>query len=269
MSLEEFQDSAGEGQQPAKPEKDEPAGPTREEFAQLNSRYAELAEENRHNRELLQQFIQRSQPAKGDDDDDEPEVEGDVADDFANNGVAALIKRGLLTKKEARDIAREEARKIAREEVENSKNGMMQDAALAKDFPELLDEQSELFQRTQAIYTAEVKADPAAAKNPRTLIRAAKEAKADLISEGKYGNRRNDDDSEERRQRRIDAQYGERGRGGRGSDDDNDDNTLSPRQRFILNKFIASGEAEIDEQTYIKRAQNVKMGGIPKFAGGR
>lgn len=266
MNLGEFQ-QAGAGEQPEpKKTEQEPAGPTREEFAQLNSRLADMQEEARHNRELLAQFVrQQQQPAGGreEEDDDEPE-EGDVADDFANNGIEALVKRGVLTKKAAKEIIREEARRVAREEVEASKRGMMQDAELASKFPELADETSDLFKRTREIYDREVKEDPAAARNPKTLMRAAKEAKADLVMEGRWQERRGDG----RRQERIDAQAGDRsygGRGGRG-DDDRDD-TLSPQQRTIVQKFQASGYGKISEDDYKARAKSVAMGGIPK--GGR
>jgi hypothetical protein len=276
MNLEEFQDAGGQQPEQTPPPATPPAGPTAAEFQQLNSRLEQMAEESRHNRELLAQFMTRAQQPSAQpaaDDDDDEEVDGDVADDFATNGIEALRKRGLLTKKEAKEMFREEARKVAREEVQRSQKGLIQDAELAREFPELADSKSELFQRTKAIYDAEVAEDPSLKSNPRTLTRAAKEARAELISEGKYGrssDRRRDaqDDFEDRRQQRIDAQSGDRTHSRQGGDD-GDDQTLSPRQRFILDKFNASGEVFVDDKTYIKNAQNVKMGGIPKFVGGR
>jgi len=263
--MEEFQEAAGlpPGEQTSTPQ---PTGVSIEAFQQMNDRFTALMEDNRQNRELLTQFIGRqnqNQSARPEPDEDEaPEIDGDVADDFATNGMSALTKRGVVTKKEAREIAREEARTVAREEVARSQKGLIQDAELAKAFPALADSNSELFKLTKKIYQQEIDEDPSAAKNPRTLLRAAKEAQAELVTSGR-GRGRQDDDFEDRRQQRIDAQSGDRGYGRRSQESDDDD-TLSANQRNILAKFQASGEGSITEEDYKQRARKISMGGIPK-----
>lgn len=263
MNLEEFQEAGGQDPAQQLPKDPAPAGPTREEYTQLNARLQEIADENRHNRELLQQFFtreqQRNAQPSGDDTDDDPEVDGDIADDFATNGIEALKKRGVLTKKEAKELMREVAREEAQHVVQKSQNSLIKDAEMAREFPDLQDNSSELFKRTQAIYRAEIAEDPKAASNPRTLYRAAKEARAELITEGKYGRvsqLRDDDGYGDQRQRRIDAQSGDRSNRGRGNDRHmDDDDVLSPAQRSLIARFQATGEAEISEEDYIARAR--------------
>jgi hypothetical protein len=239
-------DQAGGGKQ-------SPQMPTREEFEQLNMRLAEMAEEARHNRELLAQFLSRqTQPAAEPDKDEEIEDDTDVADDFAANGIQALVKRGVLTKREAQEMVREEARRIAREEVERSRESLIRDAELARQYPELANEQSELFKRTQAIYQEMTQREPSLKNSAQTLPMAARLAKAELIAEGR----------QDARQDRIMRQSGDRGYSSRYGGFDDDSNELSPTQRAIIERFNASGEAEISEEGYRKRAQSVKMGGI-------
>lgn len=275
MNLEEFQEEAGQGseQQPSQPTQS--TAPTAAEFQQLNARFDAIAEENRHNRELIQQFISRQQqPTRREEDpeDDEPEVDGDIADDFATNGIEALTKRGVLTKKQAKDLIEEIVDRRVGTAIEKSQKNLIKDAELAREFPELQDNTSDLFKRTKAIYEAELAEDPSAAKNPRTLNRAAKEARAELIAEGKYGRNsrggeQDFDDRETGRQRRIDAQSNDRSSRQGGFEESGDE--LTPRQRMIIQRFKASGEGEISEEGYKSRAKNISMGGIPKYAGGR
>lgn len=233
--------------------KDQPAGPTREEFSQLNSRLTELLEENRHNRELLRQFTaKQNAPANDDlDDDAEEEVEGDIADDLAANGIEALRKRGVLTKREARELIREEAKKIAEETVNRSRAGMIADAKLAREYPDLADQRSPLFQRTQAIYQELVKDDPALGRSARTLPTAARLAKAELLAEGKL----------DARQDRINRQSGDRSSGRHVDFGDDEGDELTPNQREIIRRFNESGEVEISEDGYRKRATRVSMSG--------
>lgn len=261
MNIEEFQEAAGlpPVEQTSTPQ---PApGVSIEAFNQMNDRFTALMEDNRQNRELLTQFIGRqAQSARPETDEEaDPEIDGDIADDFATNGLSALTKRGVITQKVAREIAREEARTVAREEVARSQKGLIQDAELAKAFPELADASSELFKLTKRIYQQEIDEDPSSAKNPRTLLRAAKEAQAELVTSGRG---RQGDGVDERRQQRIDAQSGERGNSRRSQNDDDD--SLSENQRKILSKFQASGEGSITEEDYKNRARKVSIGGIPR-----
>lgn len=252
---EDFQDELGPtGQQPDAAQPDQPAAPTREEFSQLNSRLAEMAEENRHNRELLTQFLNRQQQPAAPAEVDEEEIDegGDVADDFATNGIEALRKRGVLTKKEAKELMREEARKVAREEVERSRKSMIADTELLQAFPGLSDPKSELFQRTQEIYNEQIKRDPSLKGSSQTLPMAARIAKAELIAEGRA----------DARQDRINRQSGDRSTGRGNSFDEEGSDELSATQRSILEKFNASGDFQISEDSYRKRAGNVRMGGI-------
>lgn len=262
MNLEEFVESSGTTPQPPPPPAP-PAGPSAAEFQQMNSRLEALMEENRHNRELMTQFVSRQQQpaASVNDDDEELEVDGDVADDFATNGMEALRKRGVLTKKETRELIREEASAVARQAIAKNNQSLIKDAEMARDFPDLMDSKSELFKRTMTLFNEEIAEDPSLKNNPRTLNRAARLAKAELKAEGHYDERRSDGFGDSR-QRRIDAQSGDRSSGQRGGDDD--DSALSPSQRNILAKFAAAGEGTISEDDYKRHAKKISMGGIPK-----
>lgn len=245
----------GSGQQNEPQQQDPPAAPSAAEFAALNARLEAMAEESRHNRELLTQFLTRQQPAANAtsaEDDEEVDEGGDIADDFATNGIEALRKRGVLTKKEAKEMFETAARKVAREEVERSRKDMIADTELLQQFPGLSDPKSEMFTRTQDIYNEQIKRDPSLKGSPQTLPMAARIAKAELIAEGRA----------DARQDRITRQSGDRstGRGSSFSEDDSDD--LSPTQRSILERFNAAGDVQISEESYRKRAGNVRMGGV-------
>ena len=200
-------------------------------------------------------------PDAGDEpDDDEPEVTDDtpdkLVDEFSAKGVEALVRRGVLTKKAAKELIRKEAEKIARqvagEVVGKAEGRAVRDSQLFGEFPELRDTKSELYTRTAEVYRQMVKDDPDARNSDRALARAAKEAKLMLRIEQleKGGGRRGDDDD---RGRRIDAQSGDRGRSG--GDFRNDE--LGPEEREILKTFARFGATEED---FIKERGKVMAG---------
>lgn len=182
-----------------------------------------------------------------DPDGDDPEVEDDtpdkLVDEFSSQGIAALRKRGVITKKETRELIRREAEKIARkvagEAVGKAESRAVRDSQLFGEFPDLRDTKSELYKRTAEVYREMVKDDPDAANSTRALARAAKEAKLTMrIEQLEKGGGRGDDD----RERRIAAQGGDRGRsGGEFRDDD-----MGPEAREVLKAFERYGATEED-----------------------
>lgn len=234
----------------AKPERDSEVDKLRKEFEALRKERDELAASERY---WAEQARGKGKPA--DEPEPEPEDEEDGPEDdtpdkqfeeFSAKGVEALVKRGLLTKKAAREIIRKEAEKIARsvvgETVTRLSKQQAEDGKLARDYPELSDEKSPLFARTRDIYR-EMVADDAGLKNsPAALRLAARTAKAEL------------DASERDRRGRI-ARQGEQGSRNGGGMDSGDDDTLSPRQREILKAFNRDGTSEISEDAYLKRAK--------------
>jgi hypothetical protein len=194
----------------------------------------------------------KPEPADGaDPDDDDPEIADDtpdkLVDEFSAQGVAALVRRGVLTKKAAKELIRREAEKVAREVVGRATTAAVKDSQLFGEFPDLRDTKSELYKRTAEVYREMVKDDPDAANSTRALARAAKEAKLTMrIEQLEKGGGRGDDD----RERRIAAQGGDRGRsGGEFRDDD-----LGPEAREVLKAFERYGTTEED---YVKERAKV------------
>lgn len=196
-----------------------------------------------------------------DDDDDDEELKDDSPDkafeDFSAKGIEALVKRGVLTKKAARQIieraATKIATKIARTEVGKARRELSQDAELASQYPELQDEKSELFVKTREIYRGMVKDDPALKRSPAALKMAARQAKLELQLTERAEGRRNGE--EERRDRiRRQGETGSR-RNVEFIGEDEGDDKLSPAQQKILNSFNADGTDEISEDAYLKRAK--------------
>lgn len=270
--------SDGESQSSATPAKDT-VELSKAEHAQLLRRLGDLEFSERYSAQRLKEFESAPNRAQQQEamNEDDPEVDGDVADDFASNGIEALTKRGVLTRKEAKEMMREVAREVAGEAIKKSQAGLIQDAEMAREFPDLNDNGSELFKRTQAIYRAEIAEDPNAAQNPRTLIRAAKEARSDMrfagIPESSRSQRGGEDgfnegySREESRLARVRAQSGNASRGRNDYDDDPD--ALDSEQQRIIARFNATGEANVSPEDYKKYAKKITLGSMPSGGGRR
>jgi hypothetical protein len=227
----------------------------------LEKKNHELAESERYWAEQARAGGRREEtPEEPEDDDDDPGIEGDTADkqveEFSTDGVAALVKRGLLTKKDAREIARKEAERVAKQVVGKAQKQYTADAELATEFPELSDESSELFQATKKIYREMVAQDDTLKRSPMGLTMAARLAKSQLQPAKPADNGGEPGPSRDDRIRK----QGERGRSRGAAFQGEDEDRLSPRQKGILAKFNADGGPQVTEEEYTRRAkEGVRM----------
>ena len=139
--------------------------------------------------------------------DDTPEK---MIDDFAAEGAKALSKRGFVTTAQAHKLAVDAAVRVTNALIGRERSKMTSDTQIMGEFPELKDQNSELFKETAKRYQRAVAMDPAAKKTPAALYLAAEGARDALRA------RRGDPDTEDEsdRRRRVDAQDGRaRGRG--------------------------------------------------------
>jgi hypothetical protein len=174
-------------------------------------------------------------------DGDTPEK---LVEDIAKNGLKALKDRGFVSAKEAERIAINAARNVSREIVGQERQKITTDAQIFAEFPELKDQNSELFKETSANYRAAVAMDKGALKTPAALYLSAKAA-AQTLKAKAAGSRRtasDDDDTEAEAERlqRVNSQDS-RPRG-RGNTDDNDD-MMGPEAKVLMKAFGLS-EAE-------------------------
>lgn len=245
----------GDGSSKGKGKDQDEVRQLRRELEAERGRRRELEESERHWAEVARRGQQQPEP-DGEDEDEEEEQDPDLSDDspekladeFTTQGLSALVKRGVLTKKEAREIIRREAAKIAREVVGAERQKMTADAKILNDFPELKDKGSDLWKRTSERLKEAVALDgPQAAKSAATLYACARAAKAELAAEARqkrqrdpdlddddFADREDEDVEDERdRRRRVREQSGDRSRGGRGGFDD-DSGTLGPDAREMI-----------------------------------
>lgn len=149
--------------------------------------------------------------------------------------LVARATRSYVTAEQVADIAAKVARRTV--DVERTKIGT--DNKLMTAFPELADNQSELFRATADEYKLLVEFDPRATKTPATLFAAARAAKAKLAAAKGAKPARDEEDEddiyervESERRRRIAAQDGSRnGRGSRG--EEADDSSMGPQAKQL------------------------------------
>lgn len=169
--------------------------------------------------------------------------------DAVSKGPAAIQafvrKAGYVTATEAADIAA----KVARRTVDVERQKMTTDAVIVRDFPDLNNPKSELFQATAAELRHLVAMDPRAKNSPATLYAAANAAKAKLEAK-RPASRRGAEDDEDRydrygeereddRRRRADAQDGTH-RSGRDAGDDLD--MLGPEAKEVIRQMGITAE---------------------------
>lgn len=189
-------------------------------------------------------------PAK--DEDEEEEVGRDeeaskVVDDFGVNGLEALKKRGVVTKKELdraiKDALKKAvpdiAKRVAKDEVTGATNQLTANSKLAQDFPDLTDPKSELFARSREILVEEYGDIKTALNTPNALRMAARAAQAEL---GKGNSDRED---------RIRRQSGDVGRGR--STDEGDSDSLSAVQQEALASMKRNGVSSDQLKSVEKR----------------
>lgn len=189
------------------------------------------------------EFIDEELPAAGAEED----TPAKFVDDLAAKGVEAITKRGLVTRQEARRIATEAAITVSRQLIGRERQAMTTDHVLSTEFPELKDQNSELFKETSVRYQKAVAMDPSAMKSPAALYLAAQAAKEALKSRAPRRGADDDYDGEEResdRRQRASSQDG-RPRSRPESSDSGD--YLGVEAQSIIKSFGVS-EAEFKEQ---------------------
>lgn len=182
---------------------------------------------------------------KDDEDDDGPDK---LVDEFSTQGIKALVKRGVLTKKAATELIKQEAAKIARGLIKEERQKATTENAVFRDFPELKDPKSELFEATKKEMQLLVDTfGQEAANSTAHLYMAAKAAKASLkpAKPARDDERYDYDD----RQLRADAQDGG---GRRGSQLSDDDHVTSDMRQVMANMW--------PEETPEKRLKLFRMG---------
>lgn len=158
-------------------------------------------------------------------DDDAADIPADdnaekMVADIASEGVRAISKRGFVTGKQAQEIAIEAAKAVTKEMIGREVSKRTTDTAIMEKFPELRDQNSELFKETAARFKEAVAIDPKSAKNPGALFLAAKAAKESL--ERKNPSRGRDDDFEDEQDRRTRVRSQDSRPSGRAEIDDDD-----------------------------------------------
>ena len=163
-----------------------------------------------------------------------PDLENDtpekMVDDLAAHGVAALSKRGFITAADALKLAKQVAIEVSSGIVDRRVAKMGTDQQIMQEFPDLRDQQSELFKETGIRYRRAVSIDPNATKSPAALYLAAEAAREAIKARTPANGREADDD----RQARIDAQDS-RSRG-RGTTDDESD-YLGDEAKQVIKAF--------------------------------
>jgi hypothetical protein len=206
----------------------------------------------------------------------EPEPEKVSVDlvEAVTAGDARALRQALA---EMGFVSRKDMEKEIQTRIGQARTQITEEAKLYGKYPDLQDEQSELFQKTREVYLDLAK-DPAMAKSSRLVETAARLAASELGMEERQparSRRREEppevpeedfDEEEAERVERVRSQEGSRGRphaaAGRTQDED-----LSPMQRSIVARFRAAG-ANITEDGYRKRAQaGIRLSGLPTRRG--
>jgi hypothetical protein len=251
-------DAAGGPTQTATAKEDKQAA---KDAAALQSRIRELEAESRFWAEKAQGIKPAEAPKKDDGPDEldallaEAGVDGDTAasllDDLGEKGVAALEKRGLVTKAQLKQILslamtkmEAKANSIAESRVDGAKNQFTAEAKLLKDFPDLADEKSEFAKETAREFAAMVADDPSL-KNSYVALRAAARMASQKRTSGGGGELSS-------RMQRIAAQSPTRGGRQAASEFDDDDVEITPEARTILAHAARYG---VTEDSYRKHAR--------------
>ncbi len=178
------------------------------------------------------------EPEREEEDDDNPEVTDEkpeqLVDDLTSRGLDALVKRGVITKRDARGLIRKEVertgRKLVREAVAQERQKLTTDAEIMHKFPDLRDDKSALFLKTREIYREVCRRNPDKARDPEALLDAAERAQLKLEIESL----KSEKPEERHRRERIAAQDV---RGSRGSSFEDDNSPLGPEAKSIISQM--------------------------------
>jgi len=131
-------------------------------------------------------------------DGDTPEK---LVDDFAAKGVSALKSRGFITAADAQKLAVDVAAKVARELIGRERQKITSDSQIMTEFPDLRNQDSELFKETAKRYQRAVAMDPNAKKTPAALYLAADAARESLKAKAPAPRRRDAEEDDDRYER--------------------------------------------------------------------
>ena len=242
----------------ARSEEGEKANP--KDIAALRSRIAELENSERYWAEKAKSAAPAPEPKK-DDQPDELEallasagVDDDTAagllDDIGEKGVAALEKRGVVTKAQLAKILgavekRMEAKAaaLADTRVNGAKDQLSAEAKLLKDFPDLADDKSEFAIAVGREFAAMVADDPSL-KNSYGALRAA----ARVVSQVKT-------DTAMSRTQRIAQQSPARGAKAASEFDDEGDIEITPEARQLIAMGSRYGVTEESFKAHARRSR--------------
>jgi len=246
-----------DAEQPVVPQgqgKDENVTITRAELASLNRRLEESEKSERDWAAFHRNGAPRNAAAPVEEEEEDASeflddsvnddgVEGDtpekLVDEFAAEGVAALKKRGFITAKDAQKLAADTAVRVARELIGRERQKSASDTTIMGEFPELKDQNSELFKATAKIYQKAVAMDPGATKTPVALYLAAQAAKAGLRTSRKAADDGDGEAEEDRRERANAQDFRSRGRG---TVDDDDGDMMGADAKAVAKAMGLSNE---------------------------
>jgi hypothetical protein len=185
------------------------------------------------------------------------------------NGDAKQIKAAM---RELGFVQKGEVSHEIDSKIGTTKAQIVHEAKLYKEYPDLEDENSELFEKTKEVYTELVAKDKDLQKSPKLVEMAARIAQAELgktAGKPKPKSKTEPDEDEDEpefeadRQERVRSQQGSRGRRTSDPQAGRDSEELTSQQKSIVEKFRAAG-ADINEDKYRARAKKgVQMSGLP------
>jgi hypothetical protein len=178
-------------------------------------------------------------------DGDTPEK---LVDDFAAKGVAALKSRGFITAADAQKLAVEVAAKVSREMIGRERQKITTDTQIMTEFPDLRDQNSDLFKETAKRYQRAVAMDPGAAKTPAALYLAAEAAREALKARKPAAPARREDDYEEEGDRRARAASQDSRPRGRAEVDDQEDMLGDEARQVIKQMGITEEEYKASQK---------------------
>lgn len=225
---------------------DDPVRELREELKQLRGRLSETEQNAKFWYEKASGKSTANETA--DEDEEEEKFDEDLVDVISSNDPkkvkTALRKLGFVSEKDVQKRITQTREQIAAE------------TELFGAYPDLKDQDSELFTTTSKEYARLAKK---MGDSQQTLAIAAELAAAKIGYEApaKGGRRRNDDDEEDRVQR-VNSQQGSRGRNTRTRSEGPEE--FSDAQRSIIAKFQSAGSS-LTPEVYRDRAnKGVRMG---------
>jgi hypothetical protein len=185
-------------------------------------------------------------------ENDSPEK---LIDEFASEGTKALQKRGFVTTEQAQRMAVDAAVRVTNTLIGRTTNKMSTDNRIMSEFPDLGDQDSELFKETAKRYQRAVAIDPAAKKTPAALYLAAEGARDALRSKSRHDP---DAEDESDRRRRVDAQDS-RPRG-RATSDDGDDMLGNEAREVIRAMGITEAEFKASRKETAAKMPAIRRG---------